>query len=78
MSTLTSKRPFSLRFAFWLREIKKNNSKLREGQALMLALEQTDYEVYDLIHGTEFDCFYDDAKVPAFEAEVFGTTNNQK
>jgi hypothetical protein len=69
---LTTKRPFTLRFAFWLREIQKSKPNLREGQRLMLALEQTDYEVYDMIHGTPADCFYDDSLIPEFNAEVFG------
>lgn len=40
--------------------------KQREGQALMNALGTVRLDLYDEIHGTETDCFYDDDLIPNF------------
>ena len=38
-------------------------TKLRKGQALMTFLWQSGHtELYDMITGTDYDCFYDDKR----------------
>lgn len=39
---------------------------LREGQALMNALNLCHPGVYEAITGTDADCFYDDSRIPIF------------
>lgn len=47
------------------------NPAIRKGQAYMNALYVVAPEVYDEITGTEFDCFYVDARIEAFLNRVF-------
>lgn len=42
----------------------------RQGQALMNALWRVHPDLYNEIHGTDADCFYDDSKVPAFYKRI--------
>lgn len=44
---------------------------IRKGQARMNALYDIAPEVYKEITGTEFDCFYVDARIEAFLKRVF-------
>jgi hypothetical protein len=46
----------------------------RRGQARMNALSRTDPELYQMITGTDIDCFYRDDLIPEFDNAVFGTT----
>lgn len=50
--------------------------KQRRGQAWMNALHDVDAELYDRIHSTEADCFYNDRKIDAFKEAVFGKGGN--
>jgi hypothetical protein len=44
----------------------KEFPQMRRGQALMNALYWLDAEIYNMVHGTEADCFYDDRKIQTF------------
>jgi hypothetical protein len=46
--------------------MRKSHPELREGQSLMNALFEVNPNLYKEITGSEFDCFYDDKKIPAF------------
>jgi len=41
----------------------KSGEYLRYGQIFMNILHELEYKAYHAITGTEYDCFYDDAKV---------------
>jgi len=46
--------------------MRKSHPELREGQSLMNALFEVNPVLYKEITATEFDCFYDNKKIPAF------------
>lgn len=44
----------------------------RRGQARMNTLRLIAPDLYQIVTGTDADCFYDDSKTTAFDVEVFG------
>lgn len=64
-------RKFWQSYDYFLRD-----KEMRKGQARMNALKRVDPELYEIISGTEFDCFYRDERIPAFDQELFGHNNN--
>ena len=44
--------------------IPMKNKYLRNGQAIMIYLSQTNFDLYEKITATEFDCFYVDKQIP--------------
>jgi hypothetical protein len=51
-------------------EMQASHKGLRKGQALMNALCELNREVYERIHSSDADCFYDDKKIRAFFFEL--------
>ena len=47
-----------------------NYPEERTGQAFMNALWFYSPEIHDAVHATEYDCFYNDTKVPVFLLRV--------
>lgn len=47
----------------WLASLKRPKES-REGQAIMNKLADLDFDMYKIIRGGKYDCFYDDAIIP--------------
>jgi len=47
--------------------LQQANPELRRGQALMFALGDHSMEVYNKIHGSELDCYYNDGRAYSLE-----------
>lgn len=49
---------------------RKNNPDIRNGQAFMIVLHDMFPDIYNRVTGTEYDCFYNDAKIFNLMAEI--------
>ena len=58
------------------KDIQLRDSDIRKGQALMVALRQTNKELYDKLSDTDADPFYDNKKIPSFEQALIDYQNN--
>lgn len=50
--------------------INRDQYHQRGGQALMNAIGTNAPDLYETLIGTQFDCFYDDSKIPKTMAEL--------
>ena len=48
------------------KHLKESCRYLRAGQSYMIALSEINFEMYEKITGTEYDCFFNDNLIPKF------------